>query len=345
MPKKVLITGASGQQCGRQTTYRYEIVSDVFARVLRDANVIVEHREYRLGEDLHEYDLVLLGLVPFYSVAGHYTLPAMRCWDAAEKSGVPIAVFVDDWRFWQFFNNIRSIQKNPLQLIKPFFDGRALVNEAREDLDPYIAMVERIANEPWPLTIAPAYAWGDHEKLASMFQLSSRTSFIDITPYLTRYPLPDPLPVKDRVHVLGTASNQLLWLEKQQLTWPVHHFGGRASKAPRQVTEAELAVEYTRHWGVLSPSTGYKTHGTGWWRSRFEFAARAEAILVCDPDEAPRLGQPYQNRVTDVEALSDVDLAELAAAQRTVLRSWLWKSYQVQEALLEVIADAKELVS
>jgi hypothetical protein len=345
MTVKALITGASGQQCGKSTVFKYEIVSDVFARALRDGGCEVEHRVYELGEDLRRYDVVFLGLVPFFSVAGHYVLPAMRCLEAAEAAGVPLVFYVDDWRFYQFYNNLRSIRKNPLQLVKSFFDGRAMVDEAREHLDEYTTIVDRLSEKPWPLTIAPAYAWGDHAKLASLLQSSPRTEFVDVTPYLARHPLPSPMPVKDRSWVLGTASNQLPWLEKQGVTWPVHHFGGRASKAPRQLTEPELAAEYCSHWGVLSPSYGYRTAGTGWWRSRFVFAAQARAVLLCDPDEAPNLGPAYANTASEIEALSDAQLAGLAEAQRDALRPWIWKKYQVVDEMLHIVNLAREMAA
>jgi len=342
MPARILVTGASGQQCGRSTTFKYEIVSDVFARALRDGGAEVEHRTYVPGEDLRQYDVVFLGLVPFFSVAGHFVIPAMHCLASAEAAGVPLVFYVDDWRFYQFYNNLRSIRKNPLQLVKSFFDGREMIGEARENLDFYSAVVDRLSDKPWPLTVAPAYAWGDHAKLAGLLQSSPRAEFVDVTPYLARHPLPDPMPVKDRSWVLGTASNQLPWLEKQGLSWPVHHFGGRASKAPKLLTEPELAAEYCRHWGVLSPSYGYRTAGTGWWRSRFVFAAQAKAVLLCDPDEAPALGPAYSLDGSAVEQLDDSELSDLAEAQRDALRPWIWKKHQVIDEMHYIVKLAKE---
>jgi hypothetical protein len=320
---------------------RYEVVSDVFARALRDGGHDVEHREYQPGEDLTQYNVVFLGLVPFFSVAGQYVLPAMLCLASAEKAGVPVVAYVDDWRFWQSFNNLRSIRKNPQQLVKPFFDNRALVREARDDLAPFTAIIDRLMDQPWPVTVAPAYRWGDHARLKAMLQSSPDVVLTDPTPYLTKYPQPAQLPVKTRAWVLATASDQRPWLEKHDINWPVHHFGGRASKAPRQLTEAEVVEEYYRHWGVLSPSYGYKVTSTGWWRSRFVFAARAGAILVCDPAEAADLGEPYQAVTGLVEELTDRELSRLAEAQQDALRPWMIVKEQVTLDLEHAVQLAK----
>src|SRR5262249_9539260 len=149
-----------------------EAVSTVFARALERGGAVVQHRAFSPGEDLRDVDAVFLGVVPFFSVAGHYVNSMLLCLREAEQLGVPVVLYVDDWRFTQLVNNLRSILKGNPQLVKPFFDNRAHAELTRSLLPEMIAVIQRLQDEPWPVTLVPAFAWGDHAILGKQLPFS-----------------------------------------------------------------------------------------------------------------------------------------------------------------------------
>ena len=118
---KVLVTGITKQQCGGGTALGYEPVSDLFALGLTKAGVSVEHRRWELGEDPKQFDALLIGQVPFFSIASNNLYHAMDAIASAEEQGVPWLTYLDDWRFTQLFSNLATHMRHPHQLTKPFF--------------------------------------------------------------------------------------------------------------------------------------------------------------------------------------------------------------------------------
>jgi hypothetical protein len=340
---RILVTGCTGQQCGRGTLIKYEAVSTVFARGLRLAGAEVDHAAFSAIKSPGEYDAILLGLVPFYSVAGHFVNSALFCLSYALDHGIPLVVYVDDWRFYQLFSNLKSIGKNPQQLVKPFFKGRDMHAEAVEDLDNLAALVDMLHTKPWPVTLVPAFSWGDHARLKAQLLNSPDVVFADISALAEEHPAPEPPVKRERGWVLGTVSNQLEWLDGLNLTWPVHHFGGKASRATAKLSEAELVRKYFENAGVLSPPYE-KILGTGWWRNRFVHAARSRAILLCDPGEAPELGPAYDLSAEAVERMTALDLAALSAEQRDIFFSRQLPADAAADAIMSAVHLARERV-
>ena len=178
-----------------------------------------------------------------------------------------------------------------------------------------MAVTQRLHEKPWPLTIVPAFSWGDHSILGDRLKMSADVEYVDVSPLARRYDIPKIDPAfRQRRWVLGTVSNQLSWLESLGLTWPLEHIGTKTSRAPVKMPESELVAKYGANWGVLSPP--YKAIlGSGWWRNRFVYSARASAIMLCDPFEAHGLGLPYQLNQSGVEELTAQELNEIALSQ------------------------------
>jgi hypothetical protein len=113
------------------------------------------------------------------------------------------------------------------------------------------------------------------------------------------------------------------WLEKKTIEWPVEIVGSRKLVrkygGQRFDTEADVLSFYNEHWGILSPP--YPHAGSGWWRSRFMYAARVKSILVTDKGEGKPLGAPYSLTIRQVESMSDAELAGAAEAQASALRA------------------------
>jgi hypothetical protein len=63
--------------------------------------------------------------------------------------------------------------------------------------------------------------------------------------------------------------------------------------------------------------------GSGWWRSRFLYAARIGSILVTDKGEGDPLGDAYKLTIADVEKMNTEELAAAAQAQADALRPYI----------------------
>ena len=126
---------------------------------------------------------------------------------------------------------------------------------------------------------------------------------------------------KKRAWVLGALMPHDTWLEKKDPSWPVEIVGSRKLikklGGQRFDTEKDVLEFYNQHWGILSPP--YPHAGSGWWRSRFLYAAHVGSILVTDKGEGDPLGDAYKLTMADVEKMSDEELHAAAMAQRAAL--------------------------
>jgi hypothetical protein len=134
-----------------------------------------------------------------------------------------------------------------------------------------------------------------------------------------------PAADKKRAWVLGALMPHDTWLERKSPEWPVEIVGSRKLikklGGQRFDTEQDVLEFYNHHWGILSPP--YPHAGSGWWRSRFLYAAHVGSILVTDKGEGDPLGDAYKLKIADVEKMSDSELAAAAIAQQEALKPYI----------------------
>jgi hypothetical protein len=342
---KILATGVTKQQCGYGTALGYEPVADLFVRALTLAGHEVDHRYTAPGDDLGQYDAVLVGVVPFFSIASNNLYAALDVIRRTEAAGKPLMTFIDDWGFTRLMSNINTHLRYPPegQLTKPFFKGRLHYDWAVEHTDELMALIQRLQTEDWAPTLIPAFSWGDHAKMGDLLPIISDKVFVDVSPLARSYPV-EWLDGRRREWVLGTVSNQTGWLAKLNLGWDTRHLGTKTSRAPEKLLEKDLVQLYAESWGVLSPP--YKSIlGTGWWRNRVVYAMRTGAILLSDPAEMPQLGDPYTMLPAAIEAMTDSELHELASAQRHAFCTQQPRAIDVVDQVNAALTRAKERVA
>lgn len=340
---RILITGLTPQQCGNGTRHGYRAVVDLYAAALRWAGHTVDHRAWEPGDDLTQYDAAIIGIVPFNSIAARHVYVVCDVIGRARQSGCGLVFMVDDWNFMTLRTSVRSINKDTQRLFTTIkgrtyrewaetTDGRALIDLVMNAMD----------TRPWPATLFPAFSWGDHSKfkLHGAAKIPSREIVaLDPTVFADPYELVKATPdQRKRSWVMGTLSNQQPWIEKLGLTWDVNYVGAKASKAERSVKESELVQMYAESWGVLSAP--YKRIlGTGWWRNRFVYAARAGAVMLCDPDEVP-----FDAYLVDtaVESWPTTALNQLATDQADALRQHVWPADQLVSELERVLTGSRD---
>ena len=177
--------------------------------------------------------------------------------------------------------------------------------------------------------VCPMYAFGDRaivrkrmpKALGPIEALDPTSTIMDSLQAVT----PLAFEEKKKAWVLGALMPHDTWLEKKSPSWAVeivgskkmvNKFGGQRFK-----TEQEVLEFYNKHWGILSPP--YPHAGSGWWRSRFLYAAHVGSILITDKGEGDPLGSAYKLKISDVEKMTDEELKEAALAQRAAIAPYI----------------------
>jgi hypothetical protein len=147
---------------------------------------------------------------------------------------------------------------------------------------------------------------------------------------------------KKRAWVLGALMPHDGWLEKKKPGWAVEIVGSRKlirkMGGQRFGTEQEVLEFYNHHWGILSPP--YPHAGSGWWRSRFLYAAHVGSILVTDKGEGDPLGDAYKLTIDEVEAMDEAQLTAAAKAQADALQPYIGTYDQFKEHCQNIINRA-----
>lgn len=190
----------------------------------------------------------------------------------------------------------------------------------------------------------PMYGWGNRSLIQK--RLPSVTGALEpLDPSSTIYPLlydhtPCPPEEKERGWILGALMPHDVWVNRRTWTWPIIYLGSkhviRAHGGYRLHSESDVIAFYNRYWGVLSPP--YPHAGSGWWRSRFIYAARVRSVLCCDRGEGEPLGKAYGWKHTEIEKMTTEDLTQLAADQAAALRPYM-PSYESFIARCEAIVQ------
>lgn len=339
---RIMITGMTRQQCGRPHQLGAQTITQMYKDALRHAGHDVIHDAFdgSPGLDLVvRCDAIMVGLSPLSSVTSHHMYYALHAITVAQNHGIPLTLYVDDWKYPAIVPSLEAVLKRPDTLVKDFFAKRPgwgyyKVPKYRDIL---VSAVDRLVNQEWPPTVFPAFAWGDHGKLLTHTPRVTTSLAVDPTPFSHRYPLNivDPADRK-REWILGTLADHRQWIEKQGAAWPVRYIGSRGSKAPEKLSEHDLVGTYGGSWGVMSPPYR-KLLGTGWWRNRFIYAAAARAILFCDPDEAPQLGSDYRTPLPVIEGMSERSLDLWASRQRAMFITWTPEKDEMAEALASFV--------
>jgi hypothetical protein len=219
---------------------------------------------------------------------------------------------------------------------KKCYIERYYMMDTDESVQPYEKQLVEAARdliaprwEAGMVPVCPMYAFGDRSIVRK--RMPNELGPIEaLDPTSTIVPTLSPVTplnpaLKKRAWVLGALMPHDTWLEKKNLTWPVEIVGSR--KLIRKLggqrfdTEQDVLEFYNQHWGILSPP--YPHAGSGWWRSRFLYAAHVGSILVTDKGEGDPLGDAYKLKIADVEKMSDADLINAVEAQRAALKPYI----------------------
>jgi hypothetical protein len=229
----------------------------------------------------------------------------------------------------------RVREKDP-EAAKKCYIERYYMMDTDESVQPYEKQLVQTAidllDSRWAagmVPVCPMYAWGDRTGVRKRMPSDvGRIEALDPTSVVfdtLNAVTPATPEEKERAWVLGALMPHDTWLEKKKPGWPVEIVGSRKLirklGGSRLDTELDVLNFYNTRWGILSPP--YPHAGSGWWRSRFLYAARIGSILVTDKGEGDPLGDAYKLTIADVEKMNTEELAAAAKAQADALRPYI----------------------
>jgi hypothetical protein len=306
---KILITGVNAVQCGHRPKLDY---ASAFLSVRWACQQFaeVDARPVTVGEDLSQYDKIILYLAPIRGFVGVHAPGAM--WAYAMYHDKVVLSF-DDWQIREIMVSFQATLATYDKTIDDHKFGWKGIDLIKSDLkEEYRQIVEHFSR--WDLKepmLVPYYPGGD----LNLLHLPGKDvhQFNPAAYFRGRYGELQEAGLKKKQWILAALHDHQSWLKKQKLQWPVLQFGAKKLGQPR-LKESELFQHYADSWGVLSPK--YYTCGSGWWRARHGFSADALCIVAGAPEELAMLGNEYTLSPQEIESLSDSDLSALAQEQR-----------------------------
>ena len=323
---KILITGMNKAQCTRKFYLRQQlkVIPSHYSlfNCLEDMGHDVEQRMVEIGEDISQYDEVIV------FIAGPRQLVATTVfnglWAIASKPNCILSF--DDWQVPDLFKGIAKcvdwneltaqfildVNKKTLGDLEPFKNellaAANIINEKQNrmlvtafkttHLDPdtfgphlLFDKIEYPRDKMYVMNPNPYHRnrkWGDlgHEGTEDSKFVKSPINMGE-----------DPRPEKERRFNFASLvqSKTQKWLKKQGYTgnpkndeegdigsWPVDLYGSKA-ESQKRLTEDEMVKVITRDWACLMP--GYDHAGSGWWRARPLQCADAKSILIGEKKE------------------------------------------------------------
>ena len=283
---KILITGMNKNQCTRDfyLQQQLQVVPSHYSliRCLEDMGHTVEQRPVVIGEELYEYDKVIVYIHNPSGFAG-YVYNAL--WAIYKRHDCILAF--DDWQVDSIYSGLLALE-DPEKLFRKYVkDGHALIPENIESFQPELITALELIKSKTNRMLISAFAGGD---LSLLIDYPKHLLFsFNPNPYhLNRQPetglFADP---KERVfNFAGLVQDKTKkWLKNEGVdkhSWPLKMYGSRKDGQDR-VTEDKMVTLYSQQWGILMP--GYFHAGSGWWRARPLQVADAGSILIGDPKE------------------------------------------------------------
>lgn len=291
---RVLITGCTAMQINspRGNALGVASIPKILNQALLDLGHTVEWRPVAPGETLNEFDRVFVFLTSPNKLGTTY---AYGAWWALSRRADAVVSF-DDWQLMQVAPNFKTSHKR-----HEYYFWENVVATCRKHHKELVAdtprgkrwraaidkLVTTYATKPWPhRVLLPLFAWGDPLRFNLPLKDGvDQISTWDPSPYYVT-PGFKEYKQRERSWVLASLFSHTTWLKKQDLRWPIKHFGHKASGNPI-ITEAEVVQQYAKASGVLSPA--YPHRGGGWWRVRVLHALDTRSLLYLDDAEAGQL--------------------------------------------------------
>lgn len=312
-------------------------------KVLKAEGDNVVWRRLRVGVPmLPRTGAILISMMLPRSLNCPYAFSAVWTISEALRLDLPLVLYFTDWAFYNAHVEFRSILREG----KPYFykqmggfpqypeseaaieeNAEALLEVCRQYGDPQSKLWQKAA------VVAPMYTnWGNKKIVQRLLPGANPVHRLDPTPPFLRYldeygPATQPSDIADREKrwILPSLLKTNTWMDDQKLQWPVDRFGPKGYDVLAH--EGEVNRQYGLRVGAICPP--YPTAGSGWWRSRWIHAARAQSVLLCGSMDDDAAGRAYRFNGEQYESMSDARLRRAAMEQQETMYEFLQKDWGV----------------
>lgn len=338
---KILITGMTASQVlSQRRTIKYTTYVEVYKRLLEKLNHTVTVRVVTPGEDLREFDRVIVGLTPVNALNAKHMFGALWTLHLLRSGKVRGACHLHDWNVRAIFSSARAISKD---FDKRLYQNAVLLRDHKEKVrdTPRLRRVIEDVIETISYgfctvkvyVITPLLDGGDHSLLLQGTTMNKHQLWpIDVLGSCGwnrwAHEVKGWKPVKRRRAWIHAA----LPLDKgfaqriRASSWGLELYGP-ASPDRRKIPEDQLIQQYWEVEGLIAMP--YYHAGSGWCRARFVHAAALGTVIVCDKREGAVIGPSYTLSMKEIEILNSKQLRELAAAQARELKKVVWSEQQL----------------
>lgn len=329
---KILITGVNATQA-KKVNSRLGLINGIYAVMegLQECGHEVTQRPIVPGESLDEFDKIIVYLSPLGGFSSGFFLGAM--WAISRAAHGKLILALDDWQSHKIVDSFKGFLKHAdKNWVKTIWHQVAEWAPYRKAIT---KIIDLMANENWysPLMAPTFYGKGD---LTDLGVPSTGAQFcFDPSGYFSNRYDTVPEKKKELKWVYCSLTNRNKWLDRTALAWRIAAFGHGGSGQLR-VPEIQLVnQEYASAMGVLSPPTGHKS-GL-WWRSRYQFAIEAGAILAGDSKETRFCGNGYEHTPYEIEEMSSLELKKTTDLQASTYLGKRWSRSMLFRELAEFI--------
>jgi hypothetical protein len=161
---KIYLTGMTASQASASANSRNLAFAGVLNNVLTASGHDVTWEDPSLDvteEFLKQFDSVLVGVGPLTSIAANRVYGALNIIGMLWGSD-KLKLFIDAPGMAQIGASLKSVNKNPMTLIKDFYSYRKGYKEVISNVSlsaKISTAVDNLATKPWPQTIYPALPW------------------------------------------------------------------------------------------------------------------------------------------------------------------------------------------
>jgi hypothetical protein len=332
---KIFLTGMTAPQASYNANIKnLSFAFAIYKALVEDGHTVVwGDPDLSLTEsDLESYDSVLVGISPITSLSANRAYGALNIIDLLWESS-KLKFFIDAPNTLQIASSLKSIDANPVNLMKDFYSYRKGYSSVVSDVgvaSRISSAVSKLTKENWPTTLYPLLPWNAGRSLGLKLLPNAVKNLygINLDAYLLTEP-PAYFDKRDKWAVDVHTSKDVIKL-LETLSFPTSPM-----KWNKGWTDEQVLEQISRSSGALIGT--HKSDGS-WWSYRYVQALNTLTPIYTSWNETSLLGPSWGHLAPYIEDIGHDARLKLAMEQR---ESYI-KNIPTKEVALESL---KQLLS
>lgn len=334
---KVLVTGTNAAHYSSlvsQRTLTYSGMLAYAAQELRHEVTQIKPSVSWTQSDLKKYDKIFLGIGTVVSVVANGTYGALNLLSLM-KNDPRLVLYIDAPEPGKIFAGLRSVDRKPDELFKPFYarrDGHKAVVTDKKLKSSIIQAARLLLNDRWPKTLWPTLPWHCNPDDIAGIGENVKSSLVGLSfdALYTRAPSAEALQSR-RIREWGIDLPSTRWARSiaRVLSFPHGQI-----KHKKYVNSAELSYKIRSLTGVILT---IHDDSQPWWSPLFLESMRAGTPIVTEWRHSQKTGDAWTLLPANVESMSTLDLYEASVRQSIQYLDKIQHRQEVLTTLAQVI--------